>query len=181
MRSSRCLILLLAVMVGGVSLATTTAFPETFALTQENALTGESAAVLTAVQNYLSLSEAGKLDNISSLTMPMPKGALKKVEDPPEPPKEVPAGTGVITRLGTDKLTLTWIQREFPKSVFENQKRIFILGKIIVEDNFAKVPVNLGNDEKYSLLPWVFQLSKEDGQWKIYDINTPAYAVDYKP
>ena len=54
--------------------------------------------------------------------------------------------------------------------------------KVAAQDGFAKVSVNIGNDEKFAALPWVFMLArKTDGTWKIYDIKTPAYAADYKP
>jgi hypothetical protein len=146
----------------------------------------EEQAALEIVQKYFSLSSEGNFEGVSQFTIPVPKSAQKEQPSPsPEEKKEdVPPGTAVVTRAGSGyKLQLSWVREEFPRSVYEQKDRIVKLDGIVVSDQFAKVSVNLGNDQVHSLLPWVFMLARsEDGKsWKIYDIKTPAYAVDYKP
>jgi hypothetical protein len=139
--------------------------------------------VLTVVQEYLRLSQEGKFEAISELTIPAPKEAMKITtkSEASAKDKRPPPGAVVITQLG-NRNNLSGVRDDFPRWVFDTKSRAVKFDKITVEDSFAKVSVNLGNDEKSSLLPWVFLLSKEkDSNWKIYDIKTPAYAVDYKP
>ena len=146
----------------------------------------EGDAALSVVQRYYALASDGKADDLSQITTTIPKAALKPQPTPPSPEKkkELPPGTlTVAAPEGSSlRISLNWVRIDFPKSILENNRRIEKVGEIVVRENFAKVSVHPGNGQTYSLLPWVFMLVKEEGgQWKIYDIKSPAYAVDYYP
>jgi hypothetical protein len=149
---------------------------------EEQKSPGENDAP-AVVQNYYELAVKTDSKEIGHITTPMPKGALKKPAEPAAPEPEPPPGIAIVTATGLTKNgSLDWIRARFPKSIAENKQRIVQVYKTTVEGSFAKVWVVVGNDEKVKALPWVFLLTKEgDGKWKIYDIQTPAYAVDYLP
>jgi hypothetical protein len=146
----------------------------------------ENDAVVAVVRRYISLSRDGKFEEIALITTAIPKDARRKTASDSAAgarKSELPPGT--ITVAGASPLLnhLDWIRKDFPKAVFDDKNSIVKLGDFEVKEGLAKVSVNLGTDQTYSLLPWVFMMTREqeDGPWRIYDINTPAYAADYYP
>jgi len=154
-------------------------------LSQEARFKDEALAV---VRKYVALAAASKFEELSEITETIPKSARKGIEGSnpkaPEtrrlPPATLTVAPSEESVLGSE---LAYIRRDFPKSISENNSRIVKVGDLVVNGSWAKVSVNLGNDEKYALLPWVFMLAKQEqnGQWKVYTIQSPAYAVDYNP
>ena len=143
---------------------------------------------LVVVRNYVALSAAGKFEDLSDITINIPQSARKRADVPKRTKeKDLKLPPGTTTVIGSEEGSATgrleWVRKSFPQSIFESQKRIAMVAQVLVKDNLAKVSVNLGDDQRYSSLPWVFMLEKAEpgGQWKIYDIQTPAYAADYHP
>jgi hypothetical protein len=146
----------------------------------------ETDEVLAVVRKYISLSRDGKFEEIALITAAIPKDARRKtIADGAASTRKSELPPGTITVAGASPLLnhLGWIRKDFPKSVFDDKNSIVKVGELVVKDGLAKVSVNLGNDQVYSTLPWVFMMTREqqDGPWRIYNIATPAYAADYYP
>jgi len=151
----------------------------------EQSRESDKEVVLAIVQDYLALSRAGQFEGINKLTIATPTSALKRQPSPSvEKTDPVEPGVAVVTGTALQKDNhLNWVRKDFPKIVAKDKKEFVRVDSIVVKDGFAKVAVNLSNQQKLSLLPWVFMLAmtEPNGRWKIFAIETPAYAVDYKP
>ncbi|HEV7395328.1 MAG TPA: hypothetical protein VGN86_02355 [Pyrinomonadaceae bacterium] len=138
---------------------------------------------LAVVQSYFELAGKPDLKEIVNITTPIPKGALKKLEASATPEPEPPPGTAIVTATGLTKDgSLDRIRARFPKSIAESKQQIVQVYRTTIEGSFAKIWIVVGTEKKVQALPWVFMLTKEPaGNWKIYDIQSPADAVDYLP
>ncbi|MCU1268638.1 MAG: hypothetical protein JWM21_4956 [Acidobacteria bacterium] len=146
----------------------------------------EAGEALAVVRKYISLSQEGKFEEIARITIAIPKGAQRKISsDGAASTNKGEISRGTITVAGPSPLLnrLDWIRQAFPKAILEDRDQIMKIGTVKLKDNLAKISINLGHDQRYSDLPWVFMMIKdgEGSSWKIYDINTPAYAADYNP
>ena len=143
----------------------------------------ETEAALEVVRKYISLSHEGKFDEIALITVAIPKDAQRKTSPDPAASTKSELPPGTITVVGPSPLLsrLDSIRKDFPESFRQNKQQIVNIGELTIGDSLVKVPVYLGNEDSHSLLPWVFMMVKQNGAWKIYNINTPAYAADYYP
>jgi hypothetical protein len=141
----------------------------------------EADAALAVVQNYVSLSSAGKFDELAELTTAAPKRFRKenKVDASKYPP-----GTVLVSPRpdASKKYDLNELRRGFPQVIHDTGHRIMIVAGTSVKDDLAKVTVHLGNDAQYQALPRVFLLTRDaaGSNWKIFEVSTPAGAEDYK-
>ena len=150
---------------------------------QEPTINEEQKATLAVVQQYLSLSSAGKFDELAEITILKPK-RFRNTVDVKELAKKYPPGTAIVipNEKVRDESDLRHLRQEYPQFLRDTGARVVIVAGVLVKDDIAKVSVHFGNELQYQALPTVFVLSRETPQtkWKIFDITTPAYAADYK-
>ena len=137
------------------------------------------------VQEYALFSSAGDASAIEARTTLGHAPPNKRSNAPPasyEVEPLTPSASTVAPREGVwEQAELKYVRDEFPKFIRANKQRIVRVNSVIVKDNLAKVSVNIGDDQKYMLLPWVFLLTREnvEAKWKIFKITSPAYADEY--
>jgi hypothetical protein len=151
---------------------------------QEPTISEEQKATLAVVQQYLSLSSAGKFDELSEITILKPKRYRRVTVDVKELVKKYPPGTAVVipNEKVWEKSDLRRLRQEYPQFLRDTGARVVIVAGVFVKDDLAKVSVHFGNESQYQALPTVFVLTREtpEEKWKIFDITSPAYAADYK-
>ena len=141
----------------------------------------EANAALAVVEDYFSLSAAGKFDELPELTTTTPKRfrAEHKVDASKYPP-----GTVIVSQRpdAGEKANLDDVRRSFPQFIHDTGNRIVIVTGTSVKNDLAKVTLHVGKDDQYQAVPRVFLLTREaaGSKWKIFEISTPAGAEHYK-
>jgi len=130
------------------------------------------------VRDYVNKAGSGKFDELAGLISPNPGGNTAKPKEESRPSTAVGNGGSKFT-IAPDPTAvkdayMSWLQRDFPKSIMEQKLIIKEIKNDSVEGDQARVHVLFRNDQKTDLLGWVFVMTKIDGKWLIKDITTPG-------